>query len=348
MVKITVVQLISGNFYAIIIGILLSYVLLLFLRPLAFKFLLLDYPNNRNLHQDETPLTGGISIFLSIFLISFIFFETISFDIYNLFFFGGCMLTLGIIDDKFDLPAFKKLFFQTLITLTFIITTESGINNLGTPLGFSSSLELGFLSFPFTLFAIVCLTNAFNMIDGCDGLASSLIIISLLALLIFDAQGLNHSNQLLIIIVSALLVFLFFNFSNSKKFKIFLGDGGSLFLGFIVAISLVKFADKNTFYDPSIVLWFTAVPIFDFCSIIVMRKLLKRKIMAADRNHIHHLLLSWGLSHFQTTALISSSAMVLLLFGVIVTTYQHNLSFWCFLAFFLLYLSFRIFGIKAR
>ena len=85
------------------------------------------------------------------------------------------------------------------------------------------------------------------MIDGCDGLASSLTIISLLALLIFETAELNDSNHLLLLIlVSSLIVFLFFNLTNNKNIKIFLGDGGSLFHGFIVGINLVKFVDKNT------------------------------------------------------------------------------------------------------
>jgi undecaprenyl-phosphate alpha-N-acetylglucosaminyl 1-phosphatetransferase len=342
-----VAQLISQNFHLVIFVVLLSPFLHLLIRSLAIKVSLVDIPNERKDHQNQTPLTGGISIFLVTFLTLFIFFETISIDLFISLVCGGCMLTLGIIDDKFDLSAYKKLFFQILISLTFIIVTDYEINDLGTPLGFSGPLELGLLSVPFTLFAIIGLTNAINMIDGCDGLASSLIIISLLALLIFETAELNNPSQFLLVLVSSLIVFLFFNFSNNKNIKIFLGDSGSLFLGFIVATSLVKFG-KNTPYDSSIVLWFSAVIIFDFCAVIVMRKLQKRKIFTADRNHIHHLLLSSGLSHFQTTALISAFAVVLLLFGVTVTTNHPNVNLWSFFALFLLYLSFRIFTNKAK
>lgn len=343
------IDLLYQNFDALVFASLLSSAFLLLLRRLAIKVSLLDSPYKRNFHQDQTPLIGGISIFLSSLLTSFIFFEAISSDLLTLILCGGLMLILGVIDDRFDLPASKKLFFQTLIALTFIIVTDCTINNLGAPLGFSSSLELGLLSVPFTLFAIVGLTNAFNMIDGCDGLASSLIIIALLALLIFESSELNDSNHLLLLIfASNLIVFQFFNFSKNENTKVFLGDGGSLFLGFIVAINLVKFVNKNTLYDPSIALWFTAVIIFDFCAVIVVRKLKRRKMFAADRSHIHHLLLSLGLSHFQTTALISAAAVVLLLFGVIVTTNQPSFSFWSFLALFFLYLSFRFFFRKAE
>ena len=327
----------------------MSSLLFLFLRPLAIKLSLLDYPNKRKTHQGQIPLIGGICIFLSSLLTLFIFFETFSINLVTIIICGGLMLVLGIVDDKLDLQASKKLFFQTLITLIFIIATDCVINDLGTPLGFSSSIELGLLSIPFTLFAIVGLTNAINMIDGCDGLASSLVIISLLALLIFGATGLNDPNtQWLVIVVSSLIAFLFFNFSSNKNIKIFLGDGGSLFIGFFVATSLVISVSKNKLYDPSIVLWFTAVPIFDFVTVIVRRKLLKIKIMVADKSHIHHLLLSWGLSHFQTTALICLTSVALLLFGVFVTTNHPTLGFWSFLLTFLLYLSFRMFSSKAK
>ena len=337
------VEYISKNYDVVICAALLSFFFLLLTRWLAIKVSLLDIPNKRKFHYNQIPLTGGISVFISIFLTSFIFFETISIDLCNFLIFGGCMLVLGVIDDKWDLPSSKKLFFQSLIVLTFVIVTDYKINDLGTPLGFSSSLKLGLLSVPFTLFAVVGLKNAFNMIDGCDGLASTLVIISSLALLIFNTTGFNNSNEFFLILTSSLIVFLFFNFSNNSNIKIFLGDGGSLFLGFIVAINLVKFTSETSLYDPSIALWMTAIIIFDFCAVIVIRKLQKREMFAADRNHIHHLLFFQGLSHFQTTALISLTAVVLLLFGVIVTTNYPSLSFWCFLALFLLYLFFRIF-----
>ena len=158
------------------------------------------------------------------------------------------------------------------------------------------------LSIPFTVLAIVGLQNTFNMVDGCDGLAASLVLVSLLALIFVAPEVLSElSRKILLVLSSSILVFLFFNFSNSKGLKAFLGDGGSLSLGFIVAASFVEFSASNTLYDPSLVLWFAAIPIMDFCTVIVRRTLLKRKIMAADRSHLHHLLLSLGLSHLQIT-----------------------------------------------
>jgi len=127
-----------------------------------------------------------------------------------------------------------------------------------------------------------------------------------------------------------------------------LGDGGSLCLGFIVAASLVEFSASNMHYDPSIVLWLTAVPVLDFCTVIVRRKLLKRSMMDADRSHLHHLLMSLGLSHLQITVLTSLAAVALLVFGLFVTSNHPNISFWLFVVLFLVYLSIRMFTVKGE
>lgn len=340
---------ISENHDIVIAASLLTAVMALLFRPLAIKASFLDAPNDRKVHQDHIPLTGGVSIFLSSVLTFLIFFETFSTDFVALMVCGSSMLALGMVDDRVDLPAFTKLFIQSAIALIFVTSSNFTVSNLGAPLGFSGPLELGMLSVPFTLLAIVGTINAFNMIDGCDGLASCLVIVSLFALLTFGVDGLSDPTRLLLLVVFfCLLVFLLFNFSNSKNLKTFLGDGGSLFLGFVVATSFVEFSASNNLYDPAIVLWFAAVPIFDFFTVILMRRLLKRKITTADRSHIHHSILSLGFSHFQTTALISAAAVALLLFGVFVTLRYPSLSFLSFFVFFLLYFSIRMFAGRAE
>jgi UDP-GlcNAc:undecaprenyl-phosphate GlcNAc-1-phosphate transferase len=344
-----VMQAVYQNLDAVIAASLSSTVLLLLLRPLAIKASFVDTPNDRKTHQGQIPLTGGISTFFSSFLIFWIFFDTFTLGLNVLLICSGLFLLLGALDDKFDLRASTKLFLQAAIAMAFIISTGFHVTNLGSPFGFSGSLGLATLSIPFTLLAIVGLVNAINMIDGCDGLAASLVIVSLLALLILGPEGLSHPTQHFLLAVTASLVaFLFFNFSKNESLKTFLGDGGSLFLGFVVAASLVEFSASNTLYDPSIVLWFAALPIFDFCTVIARRMLLKRKIMAADRSHLHHLLLSWRLSHFQTTTLIFLAAVAVLLFGVFVTSNHSSLSFWSFLALFILYLSIRMLLVRDK
>jgi len=140
---------------------------------------------------------------------------------------------------------------------------------------------------------------------------------------------------------------MFFNFADSDNLKIFLGDGGSLFLGFLVSATLIGFVENNSTYDPSIVLWFVAVPVFDFFTVIMRRLILKRRVFAADRSHIHHFILSRGFSHFQTTMLILAAALVLLFAGGFVGTYYPRLSLITFVLLFISYFSFRMFAGKA-
>lgn len=330
-------------------SLLLTLILCLLVRPLAIKISLVDNPNKRKTHDFVTPLTGGVCIYFSSLLTLLIFSGTLASNLTTMLASAALMLALGILDDKFNLPPYTKLFCQMAIVLLFLANCNCAVSNLGMSFGFLPPLELGLLSIPFTLLAIVGLTNAINMIDGCDGLASSVVIIALSAVLILENAGLDNSKTLfLLALLFSLVMFVFFNFSKSRNIKCFLGDGGSLFLGFLVAINLVEFAEKNTQYEPTIVLWFVALPIFDFCAVVLRRTLLKRKITAADRSHIHHYLLSTGLSHLHTTILLSASALAFLLFGVIVTKIFPSLSFLLFLLIFISYVSFRLFDVKSR
>ena len=230
------------NYNFLISASLLSAVLILLLRPVAIYLSFVDNPNQRKAHLGQVPITGGASIFLASVLVTLVFYENFSFDHIIWLACSSLMLVLGIIDDKVDLSASTKIIIQIAITSIFVAATGHTVTNLGSPFGFSGTVELGSLSIIFTLFAIVGLTNAINMIDGCDGLASSLVIISLSGLLIFGVEGLSDTTRnFLLVVLSSVIVFLFFNFSNSKSLKTFLGDGGSLFLGFILATSLVEF-----------------------------------------------------------------------------------------------------------
>ena len=145
-----------------------------------------------------------------------------------------------------------------------------------------------------------------------------------------------------LMLVASIFGFLLFNFSNNPALKVFLGDGGSLSLGYIVAVLLVQFAEGSQTHSPSIVLWFVAVPVYDLCAVVARRLLLRRKIMSADRSHFHHYLLTFGLSHFQTTTLVVFSAIILLCLGTFLEANYPNLSLFVFVGLFIVYLSLRL------
>ena len=336
-------QLIQQQAAQILTVALMTIMLGIILRPIAHKMSLADMPNARKNHQNVTPLIGGICIYLACGLSSFVFGDMPGQDLRTLFVATSLFLLLGVLDDLFDLKASVKLLSQVTISYMFIASTGLHVTNFGVFFGLGNAFEFGFLSLPFTILAIVGLTNAFNMIDGCDGLAASLVGLAILALLYFGSSQFEFLTQIyLLMLVMSIFVFLFFNFSNNPALKIFLGDGGSLFLGFIISVSLVEFAKGNETYSPSMVLWFVAIPVYDFCAVVARRLMLRRKIMSADRSHIHHYLLSFGLSHFQTTMLVLFAAITLLCLGVFLEVNYPSLSLFAFVGLFTFYLSLRL------
>lgn len=336
-------QLLQQQFYQVLSSALITTIMILLLRPIAYKISLVDRPDARKHHQNITPLIGGICIYLACGLSLFAFGDVGEADLRVLVIAASLFLLLGVLDDQFNLKSNSKLLFQIMISSVFLVSSGLQISNLGTPFGLAHPFELGFLSMPFTLLVIVGLTNAFNLIDGCDGLAACLAVLAILVLLFLGPSQLQLATQnILLLLVASIAAFLFFNFSNNPALKVFLGDGGSLFLGFVISVLLIKFSEGNETYSPSIVLWFVAVPIYDLSAVVARRILLKREIFSADRGHIHHILLSYGFSHFQTTLIILFAATLLLGLGIFLEVRHPSLSLFAFIGLFAVYLPLRM------
>jgi undecaprenyl-phosphate alpha-N-acetylglucosaminyl 1-phosphatetransferase len=342
-VRIFMFQIIQTQFSQVLTVVLLTIFFNLILNPIAHKISFVDKPNVRKVHQSDTPLIGGICIFLALTQVILIFGDLRDHNLLTLIFFAGLFLCLGIADDYLDCSAKVKLLIQIIFSFIFVYVSGIKITNLGSFFGSGYSLELGLLSFPITLLAIVGLTNAFNMIDGCDGLAGCLALLACLALLYFGSSHFGSSTRLfLLILLSSGLTFLLFNFSSEPRLKAFLGDGGSLFFGFVVSVLLVNFSDGNEDYSPSMVLWFVAVPTYDFVTVLIRRLLRKRNLMVADKSHLHHYILSFGLPHYKATIIILFIAIVLLALGVFLETNFPSLSLFAFLGLLVIYLSLRL------
>lgn len=323
------------------IGLIITLLSLFFVRPLAIKIGLVDHPTRRKKHNGQIPLVGGLCIFLGL-LVSQIYFNEID-KSKTLISMSLLILILGIWDDMKNLKAKTKLFFQLLIVGFTIYFTGISVENLGNLFGFSYELKLGHLSVPFTIVAVVGLINAFNMIDGLDGLAGILTILAILG--IFSSglylHDLNFFNVLLAL-VGGLIPFLVFNIFGNNKIKIFLGDGGSLFLGFFVAFSLVFSAQNEIFLTPTFALWCVAVPVYDFLVVIILRKIEKRSLMMANRDHIHHFLENFSLTKIEILITIALAALSFLFIGHFLEIYFRFLSFWIYLLLFCLYLIMRL------
>lgn len=249
---------------------------------LAPKLSLVDIPNDRSSHKNITPrgagMVFGFIFLIGVFIYDFENFAEIKYTLLSIFLIYIC----GVLDDRFNISPKQKLVF---IVVSSIIVYFNGyqITNIGT--FFNITVNLGYLALPFTIFAIVAFTNAVNLSDGLDGLAGSISVIILSA--IFIIGFVYHDNTLMVwsaILISIILAFLVLNWHPAK---VFMGDSGSLLLGFIIAILSIK---SLNYINPASVLFLAAVPILD--TLIVFRRRMQRGIspFTADNNHLHHIL----------------------------------------------------------
>ncbi len=300
--------------YAILFS--LAALLSVLLTPLVIRFAqtkeLLDHPGERKVHTIPIPHLGGISVFVafwgSIFLsslflqgerIAFISMETIGFFLSSL-----VILGIGVYDDLYGASPAKKISFQFVASVILIGFTQ-GVNVMTNPLG-GGEIELGFLSIPIAIIWLIAVTNAFNLIDGLDGLAAGVgFIVSMTAFLI--AFHFMHSYSMMVSVALAGALFGFFRY-NSHPARIFLGDSGSFFIGFMIAAFALKDSQKSaTFVSILIPILALGLPLMDVLLAVIRRYIgsvqegnpLKklRNLFIADQQHIHHRLISMGFSH---------------------------------------------------
>lgn len=272
---------------------------------------LMDEPNMRSVHENKVPTLGGVGIFFGVTLVlTFLGSGLASGAIAYLL--GALILLffMGMKDDLVMLTPKKKFLGQIIAALCVILLSDVRI------IGFSGLFSVDVLpyvlSVVFTLFVFVLLINAFNLIDGVDGLAGS---VGLLASLFFGVYFYQIKAESMLLIsfalVGALCPFLFFNFSNKRK--IFMGDTGSMIVGFLLAYQGVNFIALNqseafeyqVANSPVIVMAVFAFPLLDTLRVFIVRMLQKQSPFEADQNHIHHRLLVLGLKHWQITMTVS-------------------------------------------
>jgi len=330
--------------FIIITAFLTSLITLIIFRPLAIKFNLVDYPTERKNHTGNIPFIGGVCIFLGS-LISY--FSFIEFDKFSstLLITASLILIHGIWDDFANLKAKTKIAFQAFVTGIMIYVTDVKLKSLDNFFGVSYPLELGILSIPITIIGVIALTNAINMIDGVDGLASSIVLLAIIGLVFFNVTlEFSSLTSFLLAVASALLPFIIFNIAPYHKIKVFLGDGGSLFLGYIISWALICSAENVNNFTTSFALWCVAIPVFDFFSVIIMRMVKKQPIMIGRRDHIHHFLQNLGFSNKLILLLIFSCGLAILLIGSFIENNFPAQSFPVFLILFLFYLFLRAYN----
>jgi UDP-GlcNAc:undecaprenyl-phosphate GlcNAc-1-phosphate transferase len=250
----------------------------------------MDHPGEkRKTHHRATPLIGGIAIFIGVVACSLLYLPSDQSLLYGLL--GAALLVVvGVLDDRLAISHHLRFPVQIAAALVLVLGTGAQLQTLGNLLGFGEIL-LGPLAIPFTVFAIVGLINAFNMIDGIDGLAAGLALIALTAPLVVTPQGAGTMQPLLLSVIAATLPFLARNLQVFPRGrKVFLGDAGSMLLGYIVAWALIDASQHQHAIDPVTALWIAALPLVDTFSAIGRRLLRRQSPFAADHGHLHHTL----------------------------------------------------------
>ncbi len=289
-----------------------------FVKVLAYKIGAIDVPKDaRRVHDHPIPRLGGLAIFYG-FLISILCFATVDTQLKGIII--GCLIivAVGIVDDVKQLSAKVKFVLQ-IVTAVIVVLHGVTIKYISVPsfIVEGGILNLGFMSIPITIVWIVGVTNAVNLIDGLDGLAVGVSSIATFSL--FFIAILTSEIQIAVVtaaLAGACLGFLPYNFNPAK---IFMGDTGSTFLGFMLSVICIQGLFKGyviiSFIVPFLIL---GLPIFDTGFAIVRRIWNKKPIMAPDRGHLHHRLMDMGFSQKQTVAILYVIASILAMSAVVV------------------------------
>ena len=296
-------------FVALVAAILLTPLV----KRLAFRIGAVDAPNYRKVHSRIMPRLGGLAIYLA-FLIGLLILRPESQYTLAIILGATVIVITGVLDDMYEISAKAKMLGQLLAAIIIVFFGGIQIEFINLPFN-DGQLDFGFLSIPFTIVWIIGITNAVNLIDGLDGLAAG---VSTIAFITLAGMAMIMGNGFVIaiaaILACATIGFLFYNFHPAK---IFMGDTGALFLGFMIAVlSLLGFKNITvvSFIIPVIML---GVPISDTFFAIVRRYRNKQKWSDPDKSHLHHRLIDMGFSHRQTVLIIYGIAAMFGLAAVI-------------------------------
>lgn len=309
-----------------ILAFIVSFIATPFIRKIAFNVGAVDIPvDNRRMHKKPTARLGGMAIiigFLVALIFNVVFYNSNSLgfiidgEIIGLLVGIGVIVLIGLIDDIKSLNAKKKLLFQIVASILVVLISEIRIQRVTNPFVEEGVFELNmYISILLTIFWIVGVTNAINLIDGLDGLAAGVSSISYLSLFFVSILSANPISAFLtIILAGATLGFLPYNFNPAK---IFMGDTGSMFLGFTLAVISIQGTLKSyTIISIVIPILVLGLPLFDTTFTILRRVIRKKSIMQADRGHLHHRLIDMGFSQKQSVVIMYTTSGILGLTGI--------------------------------
>ena len=313
-------QLIAYVLVALLTALVISFLATPVVKTFAYKVGAIDVPKDaRRMHKVPIPRLGGLAIFIG-FMVSILLFVKITPEMKSILLGAAIIVVLGVVDDIMALPAMLKFVVQ-IIAAAIPATHGVVIQAFSNPNIFSKNLYwvLGWLSIPVTILWIVAITNAVNLIDGLDGLANGVSAISATTMLVIAL--LASEGQVAIVLAALVGACVGFMPYNMNPAKLFMGETGATFLGYILATmsiqGLFKYYAVISFVVPFLIL---GLPIFDTAFAFIRRIAHGQSPMHADRSHIHHRLIDMGLNQKQAVATLYVISAILGLSAVVLTT----------------------------
>jgi UDP-GlcNAc:undecaprenyl-phosphate/decaprenyl-phosphate GlcNAc-1-phosphate transferase len=307
-----------GKIFGLALPMLVTILFMFALRPFARSVGLIDRPGGRKMHIGEIPVIGGLAMFAGFLVGSIYTYQTFS-DYPYLVAGLAVLVFVGVLDDRFDLPAPVRFIGQTCAALLMV----GGANLVATNIGdvfFGDVVELGWFGDLFTITIVVTAINAFNMFDGSDGVAGVQALMGLVFMgFACVMAGMLSPLPLIISMIGCLLGFLLFNWPSkrTKAVRAFMGDAGSTMLGFLLAwIAIDLSQGPQTAFSPVVVLWIFALPIFDLFSSMARRMINGLSPFHGDSDHLHHVLRRSGLTTRKVAQVVLLGSAVTAAIGI--------------------------------
>jgi len=281
------------------------------LSRLAPKLGLLAEPGEHRLHQESTPMVGGLAMYIGLICGLLLIDTSFAPLLPSLF----LMCAVGALDDRYKLPSWVRFVAQGAAVYLMILFTSVVLVDLGFLFSGTDRILMGrFWSVSMTIFACIGVINAINMSDGLDGLAGTLVFIVLLSLLLIG----HPASGFIVVCLSVIAGFLFWNIRLGRsRASAFMGDAGSTMLGLIVAFLLIQYSQIEKGIWPVTALWFLALPLIDAVAVLIVRPLRGRSPFSADRVHYHHQLLDRGFSVNATLLIAITLQLLFIAAGII-------------------------------
>ena len=286
--------------YMIVIPFLFVLAITPFIKRVAKHIGAMDIPNERKVHKVPIPRLGGLGIYMG-FILGYILFGTMSLKMNAILIGSFIIIVTGIVDDINPIPAKIKFLFQIIAASVVAFYGNILLSDLS---AFGFYIEFGIFSYPITILFIVSIINCINLIDGLDGLAaglSSIYFITIGIVIVGWMHTFGLDAVITFVMLGSTLGFLCHNFNPAK---IFMGDSGSMFLGYMIAVIALLGFKNVTLTTLLVPICLLAIPIMDTLFAIIRRVINKKPIGEPDKKHLHHQLLNLNISHRNTVLII--------------------------------------------